>query len=356
MRRNPSHFRVRTSAPWHRRSGNWWPAPRRSTPTGWWWPTTSAVKLTSARSPRRRRRGGGRSARPGRAPRRRCVLAAADGARVDRAAGRARHAVGAVQNSADPAAPDRRGRAHHSQVGTSAGHRPPLRSRGSTTPPWSRAFGLPALVVDLGRRGAARLRLPSAATPRCSRRRRPTLLTFRWAYYFVLGDQLRRRGSSRQRLLADGVARRGWSRGSASARATCYSIAWPFTHIGGMTMLTTALRGRRRDLSCSTAGTRPTTPERMAAHEPIHPRLGHTVLPGVPRRPGPQRGHAAHEGCGRASAAAPRSRPGSAASWPRSSGSTASCRPTGSPSSPSPPARAPTSPVWARRWGVSSRG
>jgi acyl-CoA synthetase (AMP-forming)/AMP-acid ligase II len=88
---------------------------------------------------------------------------------------------------------------------------------------------------------------------------------FRWAYYSS-GTTAAPKGArhSDASLMASST---GMVDGIGFGEGDVYPIAWPFTHIGGMTMLTTALRGGSA-LVLFDSWDQTTTPERMAAHGP----------------------------------------------------------------------------------------
>jgi acyl-CoA synthetase (AMP-forming)/AMP-acid ligase II len=88
---------------------------------------------------------------------------------------------------------------------------------------------------------------------------------FRWAYYSS-GTTADPKGA-RHTDASVFASSNGMIDGLGFAEGDVYPIAWPFTHIGGMTMLVTALRGGCRLVLFDTWDPT-TTPERMAAHGP----------------------------------------------------------------------------------------
>jgi cyclohexanecarboxylate-CoA ligase len=125
-------------------------------------------------------------------------------------------------------------------------------------------LGLEALVLDLEGDVTPAMRLPvgdPAVLPAP-----PTDPTaFRWAYYSS-GTTAAPKGirHSDASLMASST---GMVEGVGFGEGDVYPIAWPFTHIGGMTMIATALRGGC-ELVLFDTWDQTTTPERMAAHGP----------------------------------------------------------------------------------------
>jgi len=139
-----------------------------------------------------------------------------------------------------------------------------------------RGFDFAAMAADLGLRSwstdyegplGAELRLP-AGDPGSLPAAPTAGDEFRWAYYSsgTTADPKGCRHTDTSVMasatgMVDPVDGIGFSEGDV------YPIAWPFTHIGGMTMLATALKGGcRLVLFDSWEGT--ATAERMAAHHP----------------------------------------------------------------------------------------
>ncbi len=125
-------------------------------------------------------------------------------------------------------------------------------------------LGLRTLVLDVDGEVPSEMRLP-AGDPSTLPAPPTDGGEYRWAYYSsgttAAPKGIRHTDAS---LMASSA---GMLDGIGFAEGDVYPIAWPFTHIGGMTMLTTALRGGARMVLFDTWDAA-TSPERMAAHGP----------------------------------------------------------------------------------------
>jgi acyl-CoA synthetase (AMP-forming)/AMP-acid ligase II len=128
-------------------------------------------------------------------------------------------------------------------------------------------LGIPSLVVDLDQEVGTGLRLP-AGDPSSLPDPPTDPGTFRWAYYSS-GTTAAPKGARHTdaSVMASATGMVDPEGGVGYAEGDVYPIAWPFTHIGGITMLTTALQGGARLVLFDTWDPA-TTPERMAAHRP----------------------------------------------------------------------------------------
>ena len=125
-------------------------------------------------------------------------------------------------------------------------------------------LGLASLVLDVDGEVTSGMRLP-AGDPATLPAPPTDPDAYRWAYYSS-GTTADPKGARHtdSSLVASST---GMVDGVGFAEGDVYPIAWPFTHIGGVTMLATALRGGCR-LVLFDSWDAATTPERMASHGP----------------------------------------------------------------------------------------
>jgi cyclohexanecarboxylate-CoA ligase len=171
--------------------------------------------------------------------------------------------LGAVQNPIIPLLRHREVGLISAQVGTGLAI-VPRTLRGFEHAAMVEELGLPSLVLDIDGEPGSGMRLP-AGDPSTLPAPPTDPAAYRWAYYSsgTTADPKGARHTDAS-LMASST---GMVDGMGFGEGDVYPIAWPFTHIGGVTMLTTALRG-----GCSLvlfdSWDAATTPERMAAHGP----------------------------------------------------------------------------------------
>lgn len=171
--------------------------------------------------------------------------------------------LGVVQNPIIPLLRHREVGLISSQVGTGLAI-VPRALRGFEHAAMVSELGLPSLVLDVDGEIDAEMRLP-AGDPSTLPAPPTDADACRWAYYSS-GTTADPKGA-RHTDASVMASSTGMVEGVGFREGDVYPIAWPFTHIGGMTMLVTALRGGCR-LVLFDSWDPVTTPERMAAHGP----------------------------------------------------------------------------------------
>ncbi len=178
--------------------------------------------------------------------------------------------LGALQNPVIPLLRNREVGHISRQLGTAVFVAPAV-WRGFEHAAMGRELGLETVELDLDGEPGPEMRLP-VGDPAVLPAPPDDGTEFRWAYYSS-GTTADPKGArhSDQTVMASA---NGMAVGMGFAPGEVYPIAWPFTHIGGITMLTSVLRAGGT-LVLFDAWDPVGTPERMAAH-------GATILGSAP--------------------------------------------------------------------------
>jgi acyl-CoA synthetase (AMP-forming)/AMP-acid ligase II len=127
-----------------------------------------------------------------------------------------------------------------------------------------RSFGVPVLAVDFEGEGGAGLRLPKGDPVRLPPPSDPGD-ECRWIYYSSGTTSVPKGARHTDQSVV--ASSNGVVGGLGMRHDDVYPIAWPFAHIGGISMLSAALRTGATLVLFSSFDPQ-LTPERMAAHEP----------------------------------------------------------------------------------------